>query len=194
MTIPITRKVLIIIIAAIWIVHFTMVSLPFHRVIPQYETNEWCEFLYNIISVMAVFYATAHFMKQWLNRFSLATFIRLQLHKKIYYLIDWHIFKIFVVAAIYVAISLLLDNEIFGQYDYKDFSFQFERRLSRVHSYVLAGPLYALVLFLFRKLLNRIRLIEAENKALKVENKTLSEDVFEIKNLYRELKKETSQN
>ena len=191
MTIPINRKLLlkILLIANIlyWMIHLTLFCLPFYRYMPKYGVSEWCQLAYNVVSIMAVFYSTAYFTHQWLNAFSVEKFMELSLSRKVFYVINKQFFKILMVMVAYLVVSLLLDNEFFGQQPYTDMPLQLERRLSRVNAYVLGGPFYAVSLFLVKMLIKRVR-------ALETENRNLYNSVFEIENLYKALKKEIATN
>jgi hypothetical protein len=186
MTIPITRKLLLIINTLSWTLHYTILSLPFYRLMPTYGVSQWSQYVFNLASIMAVFYATAYFMQEWLNNFSLMTFKELRPHKRVFYIFNKHIFKILLVTAAYIAVSLVLDNEFFG-YNYTDIYLQFERRLARINAYAMAGPFYALVLFLLRMLNDRIR-------ALETYGQNMYESAHRITLLYKTLKEETAKN
>jgi hypothetical protein len=191
MTIPITRKVLLLLNVLYWTVTFTLLCLPLYRFFSIYDAVDWSHFAYNLGSVMAVFYALAYFTNQWLNGLSLAAFGRLHLLGKFFYLFNKQILKILVVIAAYMVIALVLDNEFFlvgpDFKPYKDMPIQIERRLSRVYSFITNGPFYALALFLIRKLNNHNRVLESENK-------DLHKSFYQIGDLYETLKEETAKN
>ena len=184
---PFIKKLLLISNVLFWVLHLTLLSLPFYRRMPEYGINEWFEFAYNCASLIIAFYATAYFTNQWLKRFSITDFMKLQPWKRFFYVVNQQFVKILLVTIAYIILSIVLDNVFFGRYDYSQIPFQLERRLSRINAYVIGGPFYAISLFLVKMLIKRVR-------ALETENRNLYKSVFEIENLYRALKKETATN
>jgi hypothetical protein len=187
MTIPITKKILLTINLSFWVIHLSILCLPYYRMMPKYGISEWCELVYNLSALIIVFYATAHFMQQWLNNFSLTVFKDLPPYKRAFYVFNTQIFKILLLTAAYIIVSLVLENEFFGRYNYTEIPLQFERRLVRINTYAMGGPFYALALFLIRKLNNYNRVLESENK-------DLHKSFYQIGDLYKTLKEETAKN
>jgi hypothetical protein len=188
MTIPITRKVLLIANILFWIVNFTPLCLPFYRLMPNFSFRQWGQFSYNLAAIMAVFYATAYFTKQWLNNFSLTVFKDLNARQRVAYLLNRYIYKILITFVAYLTVSLVLDNELFSQLHYEGLPLQFERRLSRLGSFMTNGPIYALLLFVVRKFNDMVCVVGK----LKRENEGLCIDLFRVGHLYNTLKKETA--
>lgn len=180
MTKPNTRKVLLT-HALIWVTYFALLSFPFYSLMPSYGMIEWAETSYNFAAITACFYATAYYVNGYIKAFSVFRYRRLGSFGKIVYLaFNKHLIKVLIVVAIYVIASLLLDRLCFGYVD-TPINLQFERRFSRIITYIGFATVYASFRWYISKL-------EAVIIALRRHNKKLFTEVHRVHGLFNILK------
>jgi hypothetical protein len=171
---------------ALWAVWYLINTLQIADAITTFKTTEWLQLGYNYISLVIVFYCIAGLMARFYKVFSRQIYATFKGAKQARYLFNNHLLLVLMVVALYVCLSVTLDNIFFG-YQYPTALSHIIQRLTRVLLYALLADRYAYLYYYKSRVSNYIINNDARFKNLQADN-------YKIKELYEQLANEKSMN
>jgi hypothetical protein len=180
------RKKTILQHCALWGIWYLINTLQLVGIMSTFKTKDWMQLAYNYISLILVFYAIVWLLAGFYRIFSVQMYSTLRGVNKVRYLFNTRLLLALAVTALYVGVSVVLDNIFFG-YEYPTALSHIIQRLTRVLLYVVIADRFAN----FANYKRRVR-----NYVIKNETrfKNLEADTYKIKELYEQLADEKLRN
>jgi hypothetical protein len=179
------RKKTIVKHCMLWSIWYLINTLQIADGISTFKTTEWLQLAYNYSSLVIVFYCITSCMTRFCKIFSLNVYSSLKGVRQVRYLFNNALLIALTVIAVYVSLSVTLDNGFFG-YKYPTALSHIIQRLTRVLPYAVLAAGYAYfghykssVKKYIRKNDRRFKMVKADN--LKV--KALIREYYDAKSL-----------
>jgi hypothetical protein len=156
--------------AAIWTLWYALNSLSLITTYQMLTGKDWLLIAYNYLSIITFFYCILFVMESFFYGFSWFRYQRLKTLQKIRYIVKIQHFIVLGVIAMYIAVSVWMDNSFSG-YKANTIFLTIDRRFTRLSAYVLLAIGYAHYRT-YKKRQQGLR--QARNKAYKhLQKKTL---------------------
>ncbi len=181
-----TRKKTILTHCALWGIWYLINTLQLVGIMSSFRTRDWIQLAYNYVSLVLVFYAITWLMAGFYHIFSVKMFNMLTGLQRVKYLFNNRLLLALSVLALYVWVSVQLDNVFFG-YEYPTVLSHTVQRLTRVLLYAVIADRYAKSGNYKQRVRNYIKKNETRFKNLEA-------DTDKIKELYKELTDEKLRN
>ncbi len=177
-----TRKKTILKHCAIWVIWYLMNILELAGSFTTVKTIVWLEVAYNFVSLMLVFYAIVWLLAGFYRIFSVQIYTTLRGLHRVRYLFNNRLLLALAVTALYVGVSVVLDNVFFG-YDYPTAFSHIMQRLTRVLLYALLADRFAYFANYKRRVSDYVKknerrffMLNSDNNKIKERFKVLDEE------------------